>query len=188
MKIAEKLNPNRRIYHYNEFTYLVHVFLLSSYCQILIYIYFQKNKYQIQSYMTFNMDDSKRSIYMKIYSLLHIFQLMGGFVSFLWEIQHFQIFFHVPDTFLWLLNYERYVHVFVSFRCIFLICSCHLSKHPLLYELFWYPSPDDGYWNRNVNVIINSPIWIMFFCCFHICKYIGKKIPFLPLRLNDNQG
>ena len=51
-----------------------------------------------------------------------------------------------------LLNCERYVHVYVSFRCIFLICSCYLSKHPLLWELFWYPSPDDGYWDRNVNV------------------------------------
>ena len=35
---------------------------------------------------------------------------------------------------------------------IIIICSCHLSKHPSLCELFWYPSPDDGYWNRNVNV------------------------------------
>ena len=25
----------------------------------------------------------------------------------------------MPDTFLWLLNYERYVNVFVSFRYIF---------------------------------------------------------------------
>ena len=59
-----------------------------------------------------------------------------GFVSFLWEIQHFQIFFHVPDTFLRLLNNERYVHICVSFRCIFLICSCHLSMYSSLCELF----------------------------------------------------
>ena len=45
-------------------------------------------------------------------------------------------FFHVPNTFWWLLNFERYVHVYVSFRCIFLICSCHLSKHPSICELF----------------------------------------------------
>ena len=79
----------------------------------------------------------------------------------------FKYFFHVPHTFLWLFNYERYVHVCVSFRCIFLICSCHLIKHPSLCELFWCTSPDDGYWNRNVwrrlHIIINSPIWIMFF-------------------------
>ena len=64
--------------------------------------------------------------------------------------------FVFPDTFKWLLNYESYVHVYVSFRCIFLICSCHLSKHPLLCELLWYPSPDDRYWNRNVNVDFTS--------------------------------
>ena len=80
----------------------------------------------------------------------------GGFVSFLGEIQHFQICFHVPDTFLGLLNYKRYVHVCVSFRCIFLIYSFHLSKLPSLCELFWYPSTDDGYWNRNVNVDFTS--------------------------------
>ena len=24
------------------------------------------------------------------------------------------------------------------------------------FELFWYPSPDDGYWNWNVNVYFTS--------------------------------
>ena len=43
----------------------------------------------------------------------------------------------MPNTFWWLLNFERYVHVFVSFRCIFLICSCHLSNHPSICELFY---------------------------------------------------
>ena len=42
------------------------------------------------------------------------------------------------------------------FVVYFFICSCHLSKHISLCELFWYPSPDDGYWNRNVNVDIIS--------------------------------
>ena len=28
------------------------------------------------------------------------------------------------------------MHVYVSFRCIFLIFSCHLSKHPSICELF----------------------------------------------------
>ena len=85
---------------------------------------------------------------------------------FLWEIQHFQICFHVPDTFLWLLNYERYVHVCASFRCIFLICSCHLSKHPSQCELFWYPRPDDGYWNWNVNLDFKSKYIHQFGLCF----------------------
>ena len=62
------------------------------------------------------------------------------------------IFFHVPNTFWWLLNFERYVHVYVSFRCIFLICSCHLNNHPSILWTILYPSPDDGYYNRNVNV------------------------------------
>ena len=36
------------------------------YVPIYIYIYiYNKNKYQIYSYITFNIDDSKRSIYMK---------------------------------------------------------------------------------------------------------------------------
>ena len=62
------------------------------------------------------------------------------------------------------------MHVYVSFRCIFHICSCHLSKHPSLCELFWYPSPDDGYWNRNVNVDFTSyyihlfELWFFFYC------------------------
>ena len=35
------------------------------------------------------------------------------------------------------LNFEHYVHVYLSFRCIFLICSCHLSNHPSICELFY---------------------------------------------------
>ena len=50
------------------------------------------------------------------------------------------------------------------------------QKSILLCELFWYQSPDDGYWNRNVwrrlYIIINSPIWIMLFCFLHIYIYI----------------
>ena len=56
----------------------------------------------------------------------------------------------------WLLNFERYVHVYLSFRCIFLICSCHLSNHPSILWTILYPSPDDGYYNRNVNVDFTS--------------------------------
>ena len=78
------------------------------------------------------------------------------FVSFLWKILHFLIFFHVPKTFWWLLNFERYVHVYLCFRCIFLICSCHLGNHPSILWTILYPSPDDGYYNRNVNVDFTS--------------------------------
>ena len=66
------------------------------------------------------------------------------------------IFFHVPNTFWWLLNFERYVHVYLSFRCIFLICSCHLNNPPSILWTILYPSPDDGYYNRNVNVDFTS--------------------------------
>ena len=72
------------------------------------------------------------------------------------KILHFLIFFHVPNTFWWLLNFERDVHVYLSFRCIFLICFCHLSNHPSILWTILYPSPDDGYYNRNVNVDFTS--------------------------------
>ena len=62
----------------------------------------------------------------------------------------------MPNTFWWLLNFESYVHVYLSFRCIFLICSCHLSNHPSILWTILYPSPDDGYYNRNVNVDFTS--------------------------------
>ena len=62
----------------------------------------------------------------------------------------------MPNTFWWLLNFERYVHVYLSFRCIFLICSCHLSNHPSIFWTILYPSPDDGYYNRNVNIDFTS--------------------------------
>ena len=51
---------------------------------------------------------------------------------------------------------KKYVHVYLSFRCIFLICSCHLSNHPSILWTILYPSPDDGYYNRNVNVDFTS--------------------------------
>ena len=105
---------------------------------------------------------------MKTY-LLRISLLTWGFVSFFWGGRNptfSNICFHVPDTFLWLLNYESYVHVYVSFRCISLIGSSHLSKHPSLCELFWCPSPDDGYWIRNVNVDFTSKYIHLFGLCF----------------------
>ena len=45
-----------------------------------------------------------------------------------------------------------------------------------LYIYIYIISPDDGDWHRNVQrrlyIIINSPIWIMFFCYLHIYIYI----------------
>ena len=65
--------------------------------------------------------------------------------------------------------------MFVSFCCILFICSCYLSKHPSVSELLWYPSPDDGYWNQNIQhrlyITINSLIWIMFFCYLHTVRF-----------------
>ena len=44
------------------------------------------------------------------------------------------------------------------------------------YELFWYPSLNDSYWNRNVqrrlHIIINSPIWIVLLLSLYIYIYI----------------
>ena len=80
---------------------------------------------------------------------------------------------------------------FLSFRCILFICSCFLSKYLSLCELFWYPSPDDGYWNRNVQcwlyIIINSPIWIMFFCYLHTVGFWSIFTFILSFRKNKYQ-
>ena len=104
---------------------------------------FRKNKYQIQSYITFNMDDSQRSLHMKTY-FLRISQKNGRFclVS-LGNPTFSNIFFHVPDTFWWLLNYERCVHVCVSFRCIFLYLllssqQASIALWTILIFKFWW--------------------------------------------------
>ena len=98
----------------------------------------------------------------------------------------------MPNTFWWLLNFERYVHVYLSFRCIFLICSCHLNNHPSILWTILYPSPDDGYYNRNVNVdftswyihlfglyffLLPSYIYIYIYICVCVCvvKIFFKK-------------
>ena len=87
---------------------------------------------------------------------------------------------HVLNT--WIMNA---MCKFVSFRYILFICSCYLGKHLSQCELFWYPSPDDGYWNRNIQyqlyIIINSPIWIMFFCYLHL--YILDEKIFINLKM-----
>ena len=85
------------------------------------------------------------------------------------KILHFLIFFHVPNTFWWLLNFERYVHFYLSFRCIFPICFCHLNNHPSILWTILYPSPDDGYYNRNVNVDFTSwyiHLFGLYFSCY----------------------
>ena len=59
--------------HHNIFTYLDYIFsgtsTLSDFIQFYFHTVFSKNKYQIYSYITFNMDDSKRSKHMKTYLL-----------------------------------------------------------------------------------------------------------------------
>ena len=70
---------------HKKFTEMDYVFMLPSYCRILIHIYFhtvlsKKNKYQIQSHTTFNMDDSK-TIYYTYENLLVVayFSINGRF-------------------------------------------------------------------------------------------------------------
>ena len=105
---------------------------------------FRKNKYKIQSYTTFNMDDFK-AIY--INENLHV-------VAYFLINERFYLVSLGNPTFSNM--FPRARHACVSFRCIFLIYSCRPSKHPSLCELFWYPSPDDGYWNRNFSVNFTS--------------------------------
>ena len=84
---------------------------------------FRKNKYQIHSYTTSIMDDFKTICKYENLLVFTYFLKNGRFclVFFFWEIQHFQIYFHAPDPFLTLLNYERYVHI-----CIFSLYTFHL--------------------------------------------------------------
>ena len=93
----------------------------------------------------------------------------------------------MPNTFWWLLNFERYVYVYLSFRCIFLICSCHLNNHPSILWTILYPSPDDGYYNRNVNVDFTSwyiHLFGLYFSCYlHIYIYIYMICKQLFLRM-----
>ena len=103
---------------------------------IYIYIYeskygsksdsMKKNKYQIYSYLTSNMDDFKMIC---IYENLLVFAyfLINERIYLVSLGKRFQIYFHVPDTFLTHLNYERYVHV-----CTFPLYTFHLlllSQH-----------------------------------------------------------
>ena len=104
----------------------------------------------------------------------------------------------MPNTFWWLLNFERHVHVYLSFRCIFLICSCHLNNHPSILWTILYPSPDDGYYNRNVNVdftswyihlfglyffLLPSYIYIYIYMNVSLCKHIFLYI-YISLYMN----
>ena len=112
---------------------------------------FRKNKHQIQSYTTFNMDDSKL-----IYTLVAYFSINGRFCPLSLGNPTFSNMFprarHVLMTFeLWTLCARLHI-----FSLYILICSCHLSKNPSQWELFWYLNPDDGYWNRNVNIDFTS--------------------------------
>ena len=120
---------------------------------------FQKNKYQIQSYMTFSMDDFKTILLVFAYFLINrrIYLVSNMFPRDRYILNSFEL-------------WTQWAHLY-PFCWILFLCSCHFSKHLSLCELFWYPSPEDGYWNRNVErwlyIIINSPICIVFFCYLH---------------------
>ena len=88
-------------------------------------------------------------IYIYIYECLCVFVCLCRFCIYGFTLMY-SIFYVGQWSFLLSFCWD------VSFRCMFLICSCHLSKHPSLCELFWYPSLDVGFWNRNVNVDFTS--------------------------------
>ena len=85
---------------------------------------------------------SKRSVYMKTYLSLRISWKTGGIISFLWEIQHFQIYFHMPNTFLTLLSYERCVHVCIfslyTFYLVLLSRQVSIAMWTILISKFWW--------------------------------------------------
>ena len=95
--------------------------------------------------------------------------------------------FPVPDTFWWLLNYERYVNIHVSFRVYFFFV-CHLSKHAfamltiLISKSWWWLLKPwcNGYrrrkwtrrhefksWTRliafHIALILLGKVWILLF-------------------------
>ena len=132
-----------------------HYFLQSLYIYIYIYIY--ESKYGLKF-------DSMKVAWM-IPNDLYIWKLTCRCV-FLNKREVLSRFFGKSNIFkyvsscqtrsydFWIMNAMRtFMYLFVVY---FFICSCHLSKHPSLCKLFWYPSPDDGYWNRNVNVDFTS--------------------------------
>ena len=46
-----------------------------------------------------------------------------------------------------------YIYIYIY---IYILCFCHLNNHPCILWTILYPSPDDGYYNRNVNVDFTS--------------------------------
>ena len=99
--------------------------------------YFGKTNTKIQSYITFNMNDSKRSIHLKIYLFANI-SINWRFCLFSWEIQHFQIFFHVPDTFLWLLNLNAmctFMYLFVVYFSFADVISAIIHRYVNYFDI-----------------------------------------------------
>ena len=84
-------------------------------------------------------------------------------------IEKYNIFecFHVPDTFLWLLNYERYVHVCESFRHKNQsdFCFCHILIDSVFWGLYgWFCFI--GYLNYLAkNDLLFFQFWLCNFCC-----------------------
>ena len=133
--------------NHNKFTYLDYVFLLSSYCWILIHIYFHTVLSEKQVPNTILHDGwLQNDLHIWKFTCRCVFPNKQEILSRFFV--KYSIFKYVStcqtrsDDF-WIMN--TMCTFYGSFRCIFLICSCLLSKHPSLSELFWYPSPDDCY-------------------------------------------
>ena len=67
-------------------------------------------------------------------------------------------------------------------------CSCHLNNHPSILWTILYPSPDDGYYNRNVNVDFTSWYIHLFGLYFfllpsYIYIYIYYYLSFMNINL-----
>ena len=163
---------NDYIYIYFFFPGNLHT--VGFYPYLLSYCLFEKNKYQIHSYITFNMDDSKWSIHMKTY--VAYFSINGRFCLVSLKNPTFSNIF------------PRAKHVLMTFE-FWTLCAClsifslyisHLllssQQAPIALWTISYPSPDDGYWNRNVNVDFTSwyiHLFGLYFSCYlHIYIYI----------------
>ena len=122
---------------------------------------------------------SKRSIYIWKLTCLYVFLNKREDVSRFFRKSNIFKYISTCQTrskHLWTMNA---MCTLLYFRCILFFCSCYLSKHPSLCELFWYLNPDDGYWNQNVQrrlyIIINSPIWIIYiFLCLRTVGFWSR--------------
>ena len=127
--------------HHNKFTYLDYVFsatfLLSDFNPYLLSLCpFGKTntKYNLTRHLSWT--TSKRSTYIGKFTCRCVFLDKREVLSRFFGKSNIFKYVSTCQTRSYDLNYERYVHVFLFFRCIFLICSCQLNKNPSLCELF----------------------------------------------------